>query len=92
MVESISVREWMNISWMFLKSNQTSNENGFPKSLSVVTECFVNISRFQNFVNLAFEKIPAFCAVKVFGLIADWTCFGSKGVRVAPNTSLGVNT
>ena len=64
----------------------------YPKKLSVVLECFVKETRFQKFVNSALEYYQASCAVRVIGMIADWTCFGSKNIEVARNAGLGVST
>ena len=51
----------------------------------------MNETRFQNFASSALEELPDPCAVKVTGLIADGTCFGSKGIKVVRNTGSGVS-
>ena len=42
-----------------------TNDMAFLNSLSVVSECFVNKTRFQKLVNSTVVYIPASCAVKL---------------------------
>ena len=38
------------------------------------------------------EEYPASCALRLNGMIADWTCFGSKNNEIDRNSGLGVST
>ena len=47
---------------------------------------------FQRLGKSALEKEPASFAVRAFGIIAGWTCFGSKSTGLAHNTGSRVST
>ena len=68
-----------------------SKQVAFLKSFSRVLECFVKKTRLQKLINSALQTNPSSCAVKVFGLPANWSCLGSKSVGVARNAELIVS-
>ena len=92
MIQPVSTRIWIEISRMLFRGSSKVIRDGFYQKVQRSIRVFCEKNTIPENLNSALEEYPASCAVGVVGMIADWTCFGSKNIEVYRNAGLGVST